>query len=138
MPVGEGRTVAQDSLAQHSADFKGDPHLVAWILSPRAEPDEPNPGGFIYERKVKQMADTIAPILGINADQVKLHVYDAVDMEKDTTNKLRDTAAGRMIFDYDPEAGDKKEPVAWRIIWQNGILDLQQWPAPAQQAAAGS
>ena len=123
--------VAQDSLSQHSADFKGDPHLVAWILSPQAEPDEENAGGLLYADRLQQMANTIAPILGISADQVKLHPYVAVDAAKDTTDQLGRTAAGRMIFDYDPNAGDRQEPVSWRIIWERGILDLQQWRAPA-------
>ena len=84
------------------------------------------------------MADTIAPMLGINANQVKLHRYAAVDKLKDGTDQLGVTAAGHMIFDYDPQAGDRKEPMSWRIIWERGILDLQQWPAPAPEAAPGA
>ena len=83
------------------------------------------------------MVDTVASILGIDANEVKLHAYEAVDKARDTANVLGETAAGRLVSDYDPKAGDRKEPVSWRIIWQNGILDLQQWAAPKPKPPVG-
>jgi len=73
------------------------------------------------------MAHTIATILGISDDQVTQATYLSVDKKKDKTDALGSTAAGHMIFDYDPTGGNRREPRAWRIIWQNSLILGQQW-----------
>ena len=77
------------------------------------------------------MADTIAVILGINVNQVTKVKYLAVDKEKDH-EILDTTAAGHLIFNYDPKDGHRKHPSrAWRIIWENRLIDADQWAPPA-------
>ena len=77
------------------------------------------------------MSATVATILGIEVEEVKVRTYIAVDKKKDSSNALSNTAAGHMIFDFDPTGGDRKEPFAWRIIWQNSLIDADQWPKPS-------
>lgn len=125
----------------HAADFKDDKNdsldvrkkkLAAYIYSPKAEHDERNAGGLLYKDKVKEMAATVAAILDIDVQRVETRAYDAVDKEKDRKkeNMLVNTAAGKLIFDYDPDCGDRKEPIGWRLIWQNQVIDVRQWAAP--------
>ncbi len=79
------------------------------------------------------MADTIASILSIDAKVINLESYEGVDKKADDLTPrplLKHTAAGHMIFDYDPKGGDRKEPFAWRIIWERSQILGQQWSAP--------
>ncbi len=95
-----------------------------------------NPNGqFEYPNKIKSMASTVATILGVTPDKVIQKTYVALDA-KQSANVLKNTAAGHMIFDYDPRggpAGSESEPyAAWRIIWQREQIDADQWNrAPA-------
>ena len=76
------------------------------------------------------MASTVATILGIPANQVQLNTYVGVDKDKDP-DALTTTAAGHMIFDYDPTGGPastRRTPfAAWRIIWQKSQILADQW-----------
>lgn len=123
---------AQDSLKKHADDFKDDPSLAVHIFGPRAESDENNAGGLLYPAKTKEIADTIASILSIEPNAIHVESYVAVDKDKDSKTPrpaLVHTAAGRMIFDYDPKGGDRKEPFAWRIIWERSQILGDQWSA---------
>ena len=122
--------LAQDSLQQHAADFQGDVNLHAYILTPaRGNTANNNP---LYPAKIRLMASTVANILGITPDQVSQNTYVAVDGSIDK-NILKNTAAGRMLFDYDPTGGPlgtrRKPYAAWRIIWQKEQILADQWPA---------
>ncbi len=125
--------IAQDSLTKHADDFKNDPNLEVYILGPRAESDETNAGGLLYPDKTEKMARTIATILSIDFKTIQQESYVGVDKDKDKKLPkpvLSHTAAGHMIFDYDPKGGDRKEPFAWRIIWQRDQILGQQWSVP--------
>ena len=76
------------------------------------------------------MRETVATILGIDVDKVKIMTYIAVDKGRDTSGSLTETAAGHMIFDFDPSGGSKDKPYAWRIIWQNSQIGADQWKKP--------
>ena len=76
------------------------------------------------------MASTIASILGIDTNKVVQKTYVPADGVKDK-ELLKATAAGRMIFDYDPTGGpggNRRVPkAAWRIIWQKELILADQW-----------
>ena len=76
------------------------------------------------------MVTTVATVLGVQADRVQAKTYVAFDKNKHS-EVLKDTAAGRMIFDYDPRGGpDSKRrtpQAAWRILWQNEQIDADAW-----------
>lgn len=78
------------------------------------------------------MASTVATILGVTPDKVITETYVSVDKQKDP-KALDNTAAGHMIFDYDPTGGpggNRRTPwAAWRIIWQKELILADQWPA---------
>jgi len=122
-------SIAQDSLTRHADDFKNDPNLQVSILGPRAEKDEKNAGGLLYPDKTEKMAKTIASILDIDYNAIQQESYVGVDKNKDIDGVLDNTAAGHMIFDYDPKAGDRREPFAWRIIWERSQILGHQWSA---------
>ena len=76
------------------------------------------------------MASTIASILGIDTNKVVQKTYVPADGALDE-ELLKNTAAGRMIFDYDPTGGPeatRRVPKAgWRIIWQKELILADQW-----------
>lgn len=72
------------------------------------------------------MAKAVADALGVDVSAVQQVPYLAVDKAKDRTNALDNTAAGRMIFDYDPQGAGRRRP-AWRIIWQNSQILADFW-----------
>ena len=117
---------AQDSLQQHANDFRGADGLVAYIVTPDRN-SKTHTGYPMYPAKVRKMASTVATILGISDEEVNKVIYDPVDSKKDKSNSLWKTAAGRMIFDFDPKGGSTAKPHAWRILWQNSQLDADQW-----------
>ena len=77
------------------------------------------------------MRSTVATILGIEPEEVKVQTYKAIDKARDTSNALYNTATGHMIFDFNPTGGSRKEPFAWSIIWQNSQIDAERWPKPS-------
>ncbi len=118
--------IAQDSLKDHAADFQGDDQLVAYILTPdRAQKALTNKP--LYHAKIPAMAQTVADAIGIDVERVQQRTYLAVDKTRDTTDALKNTAAGHMIFDFDPTGGDRGTPYAWRIIWQNSLILSRDW-----------
>ena len=76
------------------------------------------------------MASTIASILGLDTNKVVQKTYVPADGAVDE-ELLKNTAAGRMIFDYDPtggpEATRRVPKAAWRIIWQKELILADQW-----------
>ena len=113
-------------MQQHADDFKGIPGLVAWIVTPdKAEKGAPS-GRPLYYGKIPNMRETVASILGIPAEEVKVRTYVAVDEAKDISDALGTTAAGHMIFDFDPKGGGRRTR-AWRIIWENSLIDTDEW-----------
>ena len=117
-------------MKKHANDFKGAEGLVAYIVTPdrsnKALTGSPN-----YRAKIPSMRSTVATILGITDDKVKIQTYIPVDKKKDESGSLDKTAAGHMIFDFDPTGGSKREPYAWRLIWQNSQIDADQWSPPS-------
>ena len=77
------------------------------------------------------MASTVATILGVAKNKVTQMTYVAIDSNEDSDDQLTNTAAGRMIFDYDPTGGPggtESEPyAAWRILWQRDQIAIDQW-----------
>lgn len=87
------------------------------------------------------MASTVAAtILGVQANRVQTKTYVAVNKEAKADEEnaaasggdvLENTAAGHMIFDYDPRGGpDSKRrapQAAWRIPWQKELIDADAW-----------
>ncbi|KAL8776565.1 MAG: hypothetical protein Q9213_008222 [Squamulea squamosa] len=125
---------AQDSLQQHAADFTNDPNLVVYILSPDTSLDPAHPTGvFQYSDEINTMASTVANVLNIPRAKVQTETYVAVDKSKDEEKGekqaiLETTAAGHMIFDYDPAGGSRRSPMAqWRIIWQRAQILGDEW-----------
>ena len=119
----------------HAEDFKDDPNLVAEIFSPFAQPDErpwgaiagsaKNPLGLLYPSKVQRIANLVAKILEVPLHKVGLIGYEAVDrgdIDDDNTSGdrlLKETAAGHVIFDYDPQGlGSFGGNLNWRLIWE--------------------
>lgn len=80
------------------------------------------------------MASTVATILGVTPDKVIQDTYVGVDKKKNP-QALKTTAAGHMIFDYDPTGGPggtRRAPwAAWRIIWQRDQILADQWDPAA-------
>lgn len=80
------------------------------------------------------MASTVATILGVTPDKVTQDTYVGIDKKKDPQG-LKTTAAGHMIFDYDPTGGPggtRRTPwAAWRIIWQKEQILADQWDPTA-------
>ena len=117
----------------HAEDFKNDPCLVAEVFSPFAQPDErpwgavagsaKNPLGLLYPSKVQRIANLVSEMLGVPLRKVGLIGYEAVDrgdLDNDDTSGdrlLKETAAGHVIFDYDPE-GLGNLGCIWRLIWE--------------------
>ena len=99
---------------------------MAYIVTPDRS-SKTHTGYAMYPAKVRKMASTVATILGISDEEVKIEIYTPVDKGKDKTKSLEETAAGHMIFDFDPKGGSKAKPYAWRILWQNSQLDADQW-----------
>lgn len=103
----------------YAEEFKNDPSLVAEIFSPFAQPDErpwgaiagstKNPLGLLYPSKVQRVANLVSKILEVPPHKVGLIGYEAVcrgDLDDDNTfgdRLLKETAAGHVIFDYDPK-----------------------------------
>ena len=117
-------------MQQHADDFKGADGLVTYIVTPDRS-SKALTGSPLYPAKVPKMAHTVATILGIPDDEVKIKTYIPVDKKKDTSDSLKITAAGHMIFDFDPTGGSRAEPYAWRIVWQNSQIDADQWSQPS-------
>ena len=115
-------------MQQHANDFKGADGLVAYIVTPDRNSNKIT-GNAFYPAKVRSMRHTVATILGIDDEQVKVQTYIPVDKNKDKSGSLENTAAGHMINDFDPKGGSRAEPYAWRIIWQNSQIDADQWKA---------
>lgn len=115
----------QDSLAQHAADFTGD-GLTVIIMTPDRSVKNPE-GNPFYPAKIRDMKAAVAAALNIDGERVTVNTYAPVDKKKDTTNALKTTAAGHMIFDFDPKGGSRATPYAWRIIWQRNILAGDEW-----------
>ena len=117
-------------MQQHADDFKGADGLVAYIVTPTSS-SKAVTGAPLYRAKIPSMRHTVANILGIDDDEVKIQTYIPVDKKKDKSDSLTKTAAGHMIFDFDPKGGSRAEPYAWRIIWQNSQIDADQWKQPS-------
>ncbi len=91
------------------------------------------------------MAATVAAILGISPDSVIQETYVGVDKKMDT-QALSVSAAGHMVFDYDPKGGPgsmRRAPLAaWRDIWQREQILADQWDSafavPALANAPGT
>ena len=117
--------------------------MFAYILSPDTSEGDGQPSGvFLYPGKVQSMASTVATILGIPIDQVQKNTYAGVDKER-APDVLKTTAAGHMIFDYDPKGGlastRRTALAAWRIIWQRSQILADQWdPAPPSTTSAAA
>ena len=117
-------------MQKHADDFKGADGLVAYIVTPDRS-SKAVTGNPFYPGKIPSMRKTVANILEIADDKVKIQTYIPVDKKKDDSDSLTKTAAGHMIFDFDPTGGSRAEPYAWRIIWQNSQIDADQWKEPA-------
>ena len=117
-------------MKKHADDFKGADGLVAYIVTPDKS-SKAVTGVPYYPAKIPKMRHTVADILGIKDDEVKIQTYIPVDKKKDTSGSLKNTAAGHMIFDFDPKGGSRAEPYSWRIIWQNSQIDADQWKQPS-------
>ncbi|KAL6719513.1 hypothetical protein ACLMJK_003754 [Lecanora helva] len=124
----------QPSLRSVASKFIGQPGLQAAIYSPEAQSDEPNAADFLYNDKVQLMAQKVSEIINQPPQTVR---YKPVDAAKDRPPRgpdmLGKTAAGHMIFQYDPMgAGSRGKPNnAWRIMWERGIIAGDVW-APSE------
>ena len=122
---------AQDSLQQHADDFKGADGLTVYIVTPDRS-SKALTGIPYYPAKVPAMAQTVATILGISKEEVKIKTYIPVDKKKDKSDSLTQTAAGHMIFDFDPDEGSRRGGFyAWRIIWENSQIAADLWEQPS-------
>ena len=83
-------------------------------------------GEPLYSKKIAKMRESVASILGISVEKVNVRTYVAVDKKKDGSNALETTAAGHMIFEFDP-TGTGRRKAAWRIIWENSLIDADEW-----------
>ena len=113
-------------MQQHADDFISADGLVAYIVTPDRS-EEQQTGNPQYRDKVSDMAHTVATILKIPDEQVNIQTYLPVDKAEDESKALENTAAGHMIFDFDPEGGSDAKPNAWRIIWENSLIAGDQW-----------
>ncbi|MCJ1275967.1 hypothetical protein MMC21_003772 [Puttea exsequens] len=143
----------QPGLAPFAADFPP-ATTFALILSPDTSLDPGAPANvLLYDDQISQMADEIGRILGMpNGGYVEqgtkfkpgsvyrqsyVRVNSGAEGGQDQLDK---TAAGRAIFDYDPQAvlgRSRRDPVqaAYRQIWQKAIILLDQWvPGSETQA----
>lgn len=122
----------------HAEDFKDDPNLIVEIFSPIAQRDErpwgatagstKNPLGLLYPAKVQRIAQTVSNILHFPLLKVNLNGYHAVDKEDLDDDEessgdrlLKETAAGHVLFDYDPRGLGRGEQT-WRLVWEREEL----------------
>ena len=57
----------------------------------------------MYPKKIQEMAETVERILDVEAGTVKLWGYNAIDAARSEADELLDdTAAGKFLFEYDP------------------------------------
>ena len=133
----------QDSLAQHRQDFAGvnAAHTYAIILAPdsaRAK-NSPPTNNFQYRTKVPQFGNAVADALGIPranvvkvnqedtlaAGGVKMRTYTAYDGGTAEGHKALDKAFGKLIFDYDPDAGNGQRQ--YRVLFERSQILADRW-----------
>lgn len=73
------------------------------------------------------MVSTVNGIIGI--DPV-VRAYEAQDSGTPSGKAtLKNTGAGKMLFNYDPTGGSRAKPNAWRILWESQVVAVGQWKA---------
>ncbi|KAL8864450.1 MAG: hypothetical protein Q9174_007349, partial [Haloplaca sp. 1 TL-2023] len=133
----------QEGLGKYAADFPDDENLRVVIVSLQARDDERpkwskragtsrNPENLLFPAKVRMMAEIIAEVLGIDVSRVEQKGYYALNDGDPHDHELLDiTAAGNMIFDYDPNAEKRRYP-QWRILWERSPFYGNQWQKEVQ------
>ena len=126
-------SIAQDSLKMYAEDSRDDPNLQIAIYSLLAEAAEKPFGapsqGLLYPAKVRRLAQAVADAFGIDVSKVSQNGYHAVDKAgggSSGAEQIRSTAAGHMIFDYDPD-GPKRGQSGYRLMWQRSMILGDQW-----------
>lgn len=115
-------------------------HTFAVILTKDTSMDTKAPANKPkYPKRISSMASVAGELLsmptasaildrGTKFPPGKVYVATYVPAPKNSA-ALMETAAGHMLFDYDPKgAGSRSNPQkAWRIIWQNEIILADEW-----------
>ena len=100
----------QQSLAAHAADFRGQPSASAWIIQPAADDVENGDGTETHQDYTdlnESLQNTVFALTGITAQ-----------IDDYTPDDAQDTARGRAIYQYDPQAQANDPKRGFRYIWE--------------------
>lgn len=110
----------QESLAAHQAEFRNQPGLRAFIMTPRKK----RSAAPLYEPKIEQLKNKVNSIIGIVPNVI---LYAPLDC--DTSEELGTNALGTALFQYDPKHR-ANTPKGLAKVWIERA-DLYNWNSPS-------
>lgn len=114
--------VNQESLAGHSADFRDQPGLGAFIMTPTTEKSS----SLKYRIKVQQLQGKVNDIVGITPKIISYKPEDCAFSEILGTNAL-----GAALFQYDPNQR-QEDPKKLAKVWvERTDAYTHEWPTPS-------
>lgn len=117
-PLEDGREQVHASLKDHASDFKDQPGLQAFLMTPKAESGD----GPLYPTEIEMIRDRVDNFIGIKPTIVLYEPLDGSDAELGTN------ARGAALFQYDANHDRQSDEPRLAKVWVERADEMtHQW-----------